>query len=119
MFTLQSIIGLGVRASSRTAVRCQSNLVDILEQVSKGQLEPQEAAKLFSATSQDETLKKFANLDHHRSLRVGFPEAVFAQGKTAEQVARILDDMAFQQNEAIETTTVAKTAILATRYERC
>ncbi|GAX28379.1 uncharacterized protein FisN_4Hh041 [Fistulifera solaris] len=117
MFTLQSIIGLGVRASSRTAVRCQSNLVDILEQVSKGQLEPQEAAKLFSATSQDETLKKFANLDHHRSLRVGFPEAVFAQGKTAEQVARILDDMAFQQNEAIETTTVAKTAILATRVD--
>ncbi len=104
-----------MRVGPRSVVRCQSNLIDIFEQVSKGQLEPQEAAKLFSAPSQDETLKNFANLDHHRSLRVGFPEAVFAQGKTADQVARILDDMAFQQNEAVETTTVAKAAILATR----
>jgi len=31
----------------------------------------------------------FARVDHHRALRVGFPEVVFGQGKTAEQVAAI------------------------------
>ncbi len=31
----------------------------------------------------------FAKLDHHRHLRTGFPEVIFAQGKTTEQVAQI------------------------------
>jgi hypothetical protein len=31
----------------------------------------------------------FAKLDHHRHLRTGFPEVIFAQGKTCEQVAEI------------------------------
>lgn len=118
MFHLQSIRIVGLRIATRNAVRRQSNLTDILEQVSQGRLTTNDAAKLLSSPTQDETLKSFANLDHHRSLRVGFPEAVFAQGKTADQVARILDDMALKQNDAIETTTVAKSAILATRYEK-
>ena len=32
----------------------------------------------------------FAKIDHHRSLRAGLPEVVFAAGKTAEQTAEIL-----------------------------
>jgi len=28
----------------------------------------------------------FAKLDHHRALRTGMPEVIFAAGKTAEQV---------------------------------
>lgn len=35
----------------------------------------------------------FANVDHHRSLRQGFPEVVFGSGKTPEQVARIVEAM--------------------------
>lgn len=31
----------------------------------------------------------FAVVDHHRALRKGFPEVIFCQGKTVEQVARI------------------------------
>lgn len=31
----------------------------------------------------------FANVDHHRTLRMGMPEVVFAEGKTAAQVAAI------------------------------
>ena len=31
----------------------------------------------------------FAKLDHHRALRTGMPEVIFAAGKTAEQVATI------------------------------
>lgn len=31
----------------------------------------------------------FAHVDHHRAMRQGFPEVIFCQGKTAEQVVEI------------------------------
>ncbi len=31
----------------------------------------------------------YANIDHHRALRQGFPEVIFGEGKTPEQVAGI------------------------------
>ena len=53
--------------------------------------------------SDDEALEKlrklpyedlgFANVDHHRSLRQGFPEVIFGAGKTAEHVAKIVQSM--------------------------
>ena len=36
----------------------------------------------------------FAKLDHHRALRTGMPEVIFAAGKTASQVAAIFARMA-------------------------
>src|SRR5580658_27622 len=36
----------------------------------------------------------FAKLDHHRALRTGMPETIFAEGKTSEQVAAIFARMA-------------------------
>jgi hypothetical protein len=36
----------------------------------------------------------FAKLDHHRALRTGMPEVIFAEGKTTEQVAAIFARMA-------------------------
>jgi len=35
----------------------------------------------------------FAKVDHHRSLRQGFPEAVYGQGKTAEQCSAIVGEL--------------------------
>ena len=35
----------------------------------------------------------FADLDHHRELRQGFPEVVYAEGKTKEQVGSILSSL--------------------------
>ena len=36
----------------------------------------------------------FAKVDHHRTLRTGMPEVIFAAGKTTEQVAAIFERMA-------------------------
>lgn len=36
----------------------------------------------------------FAKIDHHRSLRQGFPEVVFCQGKTIEQTVAIIEHLA-------------------------
>lgn len=40
----------------------------------------------------------FANIDHHRALRRGFPEVVFCQNKTPEQVVEIISHMAPSQD---------------------
>eukprot|EP00978_Attheya_sp_CCMP212_P013408 scaffold33711_cov54-Attheya_sp.AAC.7 len=84
-----------------------------------------------TTTTEDEatattTLESFANLDHGRSRRTGFPEAIFAAGKTPEQIAAILDDMAHHVNSSIQQTAEtalrhnnnAGTAILATRVDQ-
>jgi hypothetical protein len=63
-------------------------------------------------------LESFANLDHDRSARTGFPEAVFAEGKTTEQVAAILEAMAGKVNERQAASLREKKGagiILATR----
>src|SRR4030095_8990473 len=36
----------------------------------------------------------FANIDHHRALRNGFPEVIFGEGKSVEQVVAIAEHMA-------------------------
>jgi len=35
----------------------------------------------------------FAMIDHHRELRTGYPEVIFCQGKTAEQVGLIVEEL--------------------------
>ena len=45
----------------------------------------------------------FAKLDHHRSLRTGMPEVIFAAGKTPDQVTRIFVHMAKAGGNALAT----------------
>jgi hypothetical protein len=40
-----------------------------------------------------ESVGEFAKVDHHRALRTGFPEVIWGQGKTPEQIARIMEVM--------------------------
>jgi NCAIR mutase (PurE)-related protein len=108
-----------------------TDISDILKQVGDGKLSPSEAETMLlqhnlngklqsSEPSPDEVLKSFANLDHSRSSRTGFPEAVFGAGKTPDQISRIIDDMARNFNEIVESgqsqVTSSQRAILATRY---
>ncbi|MCL5409118.1 MAG: nickel pincer cofactor biosynthesis protein LarB [Candidatus Omnitrophica bacterium] len=36
---------------------------------------------------------KYANIDHHRNLRMGFPEVIFGKGKTLEHLVEIITEM--------------------------
>jgi pyridinium-3,5-biscarboxylic acid mononucleotide synthase len=49
----------------------------------------------------------FANIDHHRSLRQGFPEVIFGSGKTVEQVVRIVESMYKHEHNILITRTTA------------
>ncbi len=40
----------------------------------------------------------FVKIDHHRALRQGFPEVIFARGKTPKQVAEIVRGNAAERN---------------------
>jgi NCAIR mutase (PurE)-related protein len=113
---------LGSRRAFRRFSSQTNSLESILEQVRQGTLQPVQAEALIrnvadASQTPEDTLKSFANLDHSRSSRTGFPEAVFAAGKTPDQVARILDDMARNLNEQIRAGTIddSQRAILATR----
>ncbi|HBS60547.1 MAG TPA: nickel pincer cofactor biosynthesis protein LarB [Firmicutes bacterium] len=59
----------------------------LLEDVKSGRVNTEDALnKLKSLPYED---LGFAVLDHHRALRKGFPEVIFCQGKTVEQIADI------------------------------
>ena len=45
----------------------------------------------------------FAQLDHHRALRTGFPEVVFGLGKTPQQVAEIAEGLAAKADRLLIT----------------
>jgi NCAIR mutase (PurE)-related protein len=47
----------------------------------------------------------FAKLDHHRALRTGMPEVIFAAGKTTEQVTSIFARMAKAGGNVLATRT--------------
>jgi NCAIR mutase (PurE)-related protein len=50
-----------------------------------------------------EDVEHFARLDNHRELRTGFPEVVFGQGKTPEQVIKIAQRLAERNNRVLVT----------------
>lgn len=64
----------------------------LLDEVAAGSLSP-EAAVDRLAWSPVEDLG-FARVDHHRAVRHGYPEVVFGEGKTPEQVAAIAASIA-------------------------
>ena len=45
----------------------------------------------------------FAQVDHHRGLRQGFPEVVFCQGKTVEQVCQIVQRIRSTGSDVLAT----------------
>ena len=62
-------------------------LRELLESVRAGELEVSAAIERFRHLPYEDL--GFAMVDHHRALRHGMPEVVFAKGKTPEQVVAI------------------------------
>lgn len=72
-------------------------LRDLLADVAAGAITTDEAverlADLPFSEILDESGNDLAHVDHHRELRLGFPETIFCEGKTPEQVSAIAADM--------------------------
>ncbi|UCD77058.1 MAG: nickel pincer cofactor biosynthesis protein LarB [Desulfobacterales bacterium] len=76
-------------------------LMTILKSVAEGRVSTDEAAdRLRHLAYEDIT---YAHIDHHRSLRKGFPEVIFGEGKSGDQIAGILEKMVAQENIILVT----------------
>ncbi len=67
-------------------------LVELFEKVRDGALCPEDAAREAAALS-TRPVEHFARLDAERLRRTGIPEAVFAEGKTAAECARLAQEL--------------------------
>ncbi|MGE5609395.1 MAG: nickel pincer cofactor biosynthesis protein LarB [Bacillota bacterium] len=80
----------------------EKTIRELLSRVSKGEQTIDEAMASLRGMPYEDA-GGFAKLDHHRSLRQGFPEVVFCAGKTVPQVAEIVSRMAKQHSRVLGT----------------
>ncbi len=76
-----------------------------LESYKKGEIDIKDVLKLIDKLPYEKL--QFARIDHHRSIRRGFPEVVFGEGKSFEQLKEIVLSM-----------KKSGSSVLVTRIER-
>jgi pyridinium-3,5-biscarboxylic acid mononucleotide synthase len=91
--------------------------LELLKRVAAGDLTPERALGTL-ATEPVEALG-FATVDHHRALRQGYPEVIFAPGKTPSQTVAIAARLAAHGEGFLVTRAdAAHQAALAERFPR-
>ncbi len=85
----------------------RSQLRLILDEVRSGALTPEAAQDRLLQFLRQQPYEDlgFARVDHHRATRQGFPEVVFGQGKTPEQIAEIAARIATAGHSLLVTRT--------------
>jgi|SRR5579859_2038277 len=83
----------------------QQELLKLLESVQSGDLSPRAAVERLKHLPFEDL--GFAKVDHHRALRQGFAEVVFAKGKTPAQVAEIVRAM-LQKKDSKQNVLVTR-----------
>lgn len=82
------------------------NLKKLIKQIKSGKTCIEEAyAKLKALSFED---LGFAKVDHHRSLRKGFPEVIYCEGKTTPQIIKIAKRIIKNGNNVLATRASTK-----------
>ncbi len=84
----------------------RETILQLLEGIQRGETSPAAALAQLARLPYEDT--GFAKIDHHRSLRLGLPEVIYAAGKSAEQVAEIFARMAQAGTSVIATRAGAE-----------
>lgn len=79
---------------------------EILEEYKKGNIPLSEVLEKIKTLPYEDI--GFAKIDTHRSLRKGFPETIFCQGKTISQILQILEKMLKGDHNILLTKANAK-----------
>ncbi|MGH7899694.1 MAG: nickel pincer cofactor biosynthesis protein LarB [Candidatus Binatia bacterium] len=79
----------------------RKRLSDLLDDVRRGKRSVATALELLRRLPYEDL--GFAKVDHHRSLRQGIPEVVFAQGKTRAQILSIAEAIAAGGSDVVVT----------------
>lgn len=77
-------------------------LKDLLQSVKEGSMEIDEALSQLKILPFEDL--GFAKVDHHRNLRNGYPEVIYSQGKTIEQIIEIFQKLYTEKNNNIMAT---------------
>ena len=81
---------------------------DILKQVQLGTLSVAEAKEKLATY---ENLG-FAKIDHHREKRQGFPETIYGEGKSAEQINAIISAIRAKNHDVLVTRISKEKSIM-------
>jgi NCAIR mutase (PurE)-related protein len=79
----------------------EDKLKELLEDLKTGRIEVEEALTAFRDFEYKDL--DYAKIDNHRTLRTGYPEVVFGQNKTKEQIAGIIEYMITRDNNILVT----------------
>lgn len=79
----------------------EEQLKILLQAIAEGGLSPEQGLEQLRHLPFEDI--GFAQVDHHRSLRQGQPEVIFGQGKTVEQIGRIMKVMADRNSNVLVT----------------
>ncbi len=79
----------------------ERELRQLLEDIKNGRIDIDKAVDKLKVLPYEDL--GFAVVDHHRALRKGFPEVVFCQGKTVDQVARLFQKICAGQRNVLGT----------------
>jgi pyridinium-3,5-biscarboxylic acid mononucleotide synthase len=86
------------------------SLLELLAAVQSGALTPTAASERLASLPYEDI--GHTRIDHHRTLRTGLPEVIYAQGKSPEQTAEIFTRMAASGIDVLATRADAATATL-------
>lgn len=88
------------------------SVLDLLHRVQDGSLSPEEAEKAIRTAVNESAIGElgFATLDMLREKRTGFPEVVFGEGKTAEQISAIMLRLSERADRVLATRVSAEKA---------
>lgn len=90
-------------------------LLKLLSEVERGGLSAEAAAERMKSLPFEDI--GHTRVDHHRSLRSGLPEVIFAAGKTAQQTLDIFDRLAAGGVDVLATRAEPATAeLVLTRF---
>lgn len=92
-------------------------MLEVLDDVRAGRLDPAVAADRIGELPYAEIAHAVGAtmIDHHRELRTGVPEIVYGAGKTAEQIAAALRELARVEGAGIATRVDAAKAAAVRR----
>lgn len=79
----------------------EDNIKKLLRNVKEGYMDVDEAYGEFKKLPFEDL--GFAKVDHHRRIRNGYPEVIFCQGKTAEQIKSIVLKLMEHNNNILAT----------------
>lgn len=79
----------------------EKKLTNLFEQVKKGQCDVKDAVSRLKGWPTEDM--DFACLDHQRRLRTGFPEVIYGENKSADQIGEIFSRMLLQAGMAMAT----------------